>query len=86
VLSISADFFASDFIHSEELPPLLAAADRGGCLVVPVLTAPSLFDQTPTLSCYQSRPIGKTLSELQHEDAEAALVELTLALQRHFKV
>src|SRR4051794_4914264 len=37
VLLISADFLASDYIISEELPCLLAAAQTQGLIVMPVI-------------------------------------------------
>jgi hypothetical protein len=76
VLLISADFFASDFIHSEELPALLAAAEKGGCRVIPVLVAPSMFKDVPKLACFSSVPGGTTLSELPTERSERVLADL----------
>ena len=36
ILLISADFLASDFIADNELPPLLAAAESQGAIILPV--------------------------------------------------
>jgi hypothetical protein len=76
LLMVSADFFASDFIHSEELPPLLAAAEEGGCRVIPLLVRPSIFSRVPELSRFNSMPSGTTLSELSPESAERVLADL----------
>lgn len=84
VLLVSADFFASDFINSHELPPLLKAAAEGGCRVIPLLVAPSMFSDVPELACFQALPRGATLSELSTEDGENALVELTRSLSHAF--
>ena len=54
VLLISADFLASDFIASEELPPLLAAAKEEGAIVLPLIVSPSRFTRTVSLSKYQA--------------------------------
>ena len=53
VLLVSADFLASDYITTNELPPLLAAAERRGTLILPVIVSPSRFEQTPSLSRFQ---------------------------------
>jgi nucleoside phosphorylase len=46
VLLISADFLASDFIASNELPPLIAAAEQEGTVILPVILRPSVFKDT----------------------------------------
>ena len=43
VLMISTDFLNSDFITNQEPPPLLAAAQSEGAVILPVLVKPSLF-------------------------------------------
>jgi hypothetical protein len=40
IFLISADFLASDFIHAEELPPLLKAAEREGATLLTVVVRP----------------------------------------------
>ena len=40
ILLISADFLASDFIVTDELPPLLIAAAEGGATILPVIISP----------------------------------------------
>jgi hypothetical protein len=47
VLLISADFLASDFVQSEELPALLKAAEDRGLLILQVIVSPSRFERTP---------------------------------------
>ncbi len=46
VLLISADFLASDFIASNELPPLIAAAEQEGTVILPVILRPCVFKDT----------------------------------------
>ena len=71
VLLISADFLASDFIHENELPPLLAAAEHDGAVIIPVVVSVCRFAETPFLSHYQSvNPPSKPLSGMNKNDRE----------------
>lgn len=86
LLLVSADFMASDFINRTEVPELLAAAEGGGCRIIPVLVAPSLFMDTPALSRFQHANSGKsTLSEMKPEESERALANLAHSLIRLLK-
>lgn len=79
---VSADSLASDYINSEELPRLLAAAEEDGCRIIPVLAGPSLFHATPALNRFQGVPAGSTLSELPPAEAERVLADLAVRLAR----
>src|SRR3954470_9625586 len=64
VLLISANFFASDFIDENELPPLLAAAQAKGVRILPVIISVSRFARIPNLARFQAvnppdRPLAK---------------------------
>jgi hypothetical protein len=77
VLLISADFLASNFIVDNELPPLLEAAERDGCKVVPLLVQPSLFEDTPELNRFQTvNPNATPLAKMNNSDRETVLVKL----------
>jgi hypothetical protein len=72
VLLISADFFASDFIDEDELPPLLAAAQAKGVRILPVILSASRFARDPSLARFQAvnspdRPLNK-MSEGEQEE------------------
>ena len=54
VLLISADFYASDFIANDELPPLLEAERQRGLVILGVHINYSSFDSDRTLSEYQT--------------------------------
>jgi len=82
ILLISADFLASDFIMRREVPPLLAAAARGGCRIIPLIVGPSLFADEPTLSAFQAvNPPGQPLAALPAHEADAYLVKVARALR-----
>jgi hypothetical protein len=78
VLLISADFLASDFIAENELPPLLTAAEKGGMLILPLILKPSLFDETKSLSKFQSvNQPSEPLIKLPPGEQEDYLVKLS---------
>lgn len=54
LLLVSANFFASDFISANELPPLLSAAENDGMVVLPLIVSASRFSRTPELAQYQA--------------------------------
>ncbi|PYI93363.1 MAG: hypothetical protein DME97_06410 [Verrucomicrobia bacterium] len=63
VLLISADFFASEFIHTNELPPLLEAAGQDDAVLLSVILQPVNLSGSP-LGEFQAindpaRPLGK---------------------------
>ena len=75
MLLVSADFLASDFIASEELPKLLQAEAQRGLQLIPVIVSPCLFGMTPILSEYQAaNDPRRPLSALsRHEQDEIFL-------------
>jgi hypothetical protein len=78
VLLISADFVASDFIAAEELPPLLAAAQKEGVKILPLILSPSRFEKIESLSRFQSvNPPSKPLIKLGKGEQEEYLVKLS---------
>jgi hypothetical protein len=85
VLLISADFFASDFIDENELPPLLAAAQAKGVRILPVILSASRFARNPDLSRFQgvnspSEPLDGMLRAEQEKvlDRLAQAIESTI--------
>ena len=53
ILLISADFLASQFIITDELPLLLEAASKEGAIILPVILSPCMFNDTP-LALFQA--------------------------------
>jgi hypothetical protein len=86
VLLVSADFLASDFVVSNELPPLLHKAARGGLLVVPLIVSPCLFSENEELARYQCvNSPDRPLSGMSPTDAETTLVSLGRSIDRYFR-
>lgn len=54
ILLISADFFNSDFILDNELPPLLKSAEKGGTQILSIILKPCWWDGYPEINQYQA--------------------------------
>ncbi len=77
ILLISADFFNSDFITQNELPPLLRRATEEGVTVLNVFVKPCLLEEYPEISKYQGiNSPRKTLLEMDEAAQELTWVEL----------
>lgn len=77
VLLISADFFASDFIDENELPPLLAAAQDNGVRVLPVIVSASRFARHSDLVRFQAvNSPDQPLAEMPQAEQERVLDRL----------
>ncbi len=79
VLLISADFLASDFILDNELPPLLASAEKRGTVILPVILKPCGFKRDENLSCFQAinspdTPLLK-LNKIEQEEIYSKIAE-----------
>jgi formylglycine-generating enzyme required for sulfatase activity len=75
VLLVSADFLASDFIADNELPPLLATAEREGTLILPINLSPCLVEQTPLAHFQAVNPPDQPLIGLDRESQEQNFVK-----------
>ncbi len=77
LLLISTHFLTSEFILTQEVPPLLKRRERDGIRVIPVIVSPCPWTRTDWLKSMQPRPKdGKPLSGMSAHDAEAALSAL----------
>jgi hypothetical protein len=77
VLLVSKHFLASDFIAADELPPLLAAAEHEGALILPVLVGPCRFNRTPGLADYQAvNSPERTLMEMSEAEQDRVWLQL----------
>jgi acyl carrier protein len=86
VLLVSADFLASEFVASDELPPLLTAAAQKDTIILPLILSPSRFLRTKSLSQFQAindpmRPLINLTRGEQEEvlDRVAQRIETLLA-------
>ena len=77
ILLVSADFLASDFITTNELPRLLAAAEQRGTLILSVIISPCRFEQTRALSRFQAvNPPSQPLVRMGGAGREEVFVAL----------
>lgn len=84
VLLITADFVASEFITSNELPRLLASAESGGATILPVIIGRSRIDLTPVSRFQSVNPPDRPLNGMTKASRESALVEVANAVERAF--
>lgn len=85
VLFISAEFFASDFIHANELPPLLAAAKKEGVQVLPLIVGHSRFAKTQ-LSDYQAvNALSAPLRGMTESDRDLVFLNLADRIEEIFQ-
>ena len=84
ILLISADFLGSEFITTDEIPPLLKAAEENGATILIVILKPCLFEEFNHLNQYQAmnspdKPIIK-LNYTEKEETYVNLVRQTIKL------
>lgn len=78
VLLISADFLASDFITTDELPPLLKAAKEEGAIILSVILSHSRFLKINSLAQFQAvNDPNQPLDSLLRPEQERILVTVT---------
>lgn len=86
ILLISADFLASDFIVTDELPPLLKAAEGNGATILPVIISPSRFTRMESLSRFQSvNDPKRPLVKMRRASSEAVLDQVAQAVEEALK-
>jgi ABC-type branched-subunit amino acid transport system substrate-binding protein len=82
VLLISADFVASDFIDTNELPPLLKAAEEDGATILPVIVSASRFLRIESLARFQAvNDPEKPLVQMRHGNQEKVLDDVARAVE-----
>lgn len=77
ILLISTDFLGSEFIATDELPPLLEAAEKEGAVILPIILKPCLFDQFDELNQFQAlNPPTRPLSKMDLNEREELFVNM----------
>lgn len=72
ILLVSTDFLGSEFIRTDEIPPLLKAAEENGAVILIVILKPCLFEEFSQLNIYQAlnsptKPVIK-MDEIEKEE------------------
>ena len=80
VLLISADFLASPFITTFELPYLLNAAQSGGIRILSVIVRPCLFEESPLMAFQTVNNPAQPLSQLSSNAREQIWVSVVRTL------
>lgn len=83
VLLVSADFYASDFIIEDELPPLLDAAQSRGVHVYPVIVGPCRYLRDDRLGRFAAHnDPAEPLASLPPWRQDAVYDSLTASIER----
>ncbi|MFL5628933.1 MAG: toll/interleukin-1 receptor domain-containing protein [Ktedonobacteraceae bacterium] len=70
ILLVSADFLASKFIAENELPPLLAAAQTEGAVILPVILSSCAFEDTELAQFQAVNSPAKPLLSMRKNEKE----------------
>lgn len=83
VLLVSADFYASDFIIEDELPPLLAAAKRRGVRIYPLIVSFCRYRRDDRLAAFAAHnDPAEPLAALPAWQRDAVYDSLTAEIER----
>lgn len=83
ILLVSTDFLGSEFISTDELPPLLEAAENDGAAVLIVILKPCLFEEFQKLNVYQAmNDPKKPVSRMDENEREELFVNLVRQTKR----
>ena len=83
ILLLSTDFLGSDFIVTNELPPLLNAAEKEGAVILIVILKPCLFEEYENLNQFQAmNPPSRPVIKMDYNEKEELLVNLVRQTKR----
>lgn len=78
ILLVSTDFLASDFIASDELPPILRKAEEDGTKILPLIVSPCAFELSEISEFQAINNPERTLADLAGDEAAINRVYLEL--------
>ncbi len=83
ILLVSTDFLSSDFITTDELPPLLRKAEEEGTRILPLIVSPCAFTLSEVSDFQAVNNPEKTLADLEADEAaiERTYLELIKNIQ-----
>jgi hypothetical protein len=84
VLLVSPDFLASDFIHKQELPPLLEAAAANHVTILWVALKASLYKETEIENYQAANDPARPLDSLPPAEANSELVRVAEQIKEAF--
>jgi len=83
ILLVSTDFLGSDFIATNELPPLLNAAEKEGAVILIVILKPCLFEEFDELNQFQAmNPPSRPITKMDYDEKEELFVNLVRQTKR----
>jgi hypothetical protein len=86
IILLSTDFMGSEFISTNELPPLLEAAEKDGATILIVILKPCLFEAFEDLNKYQAmNPPNRTVLSMGYEEREELWVNLVRQTKKILK-
>lgn len=85
IFLVSADFLASDFIHAEELPPLLVAAEQEGAILLSIIVRPCAFRDSPLSSLQAVNNPSQPLSGMSKTQRERVMLSVYEELRDVFR-
>lgn len=82
ILLVSADYIASEFIASQELPTLLESASHGRTLILPVMISPAFIEASPLVKFQFVNNPHRPLSELKSSEQDRVFTEVARVIQQ----
>src|SRR5271166_4045675 len=76
VLLVSPHFLSSDFIHNEELPPLLEGAGAGAITLVPILISTCDYKATPLARYQFANATARPLDRMSEPERNPVFVDI----------